>query len=165
MNMMIRQARREDLPSINEIYNQAVVRKFCTAHLVPVSLEQRENWFRAHDAKRFPVFVVQAGEDIAGWISLSPYREERQALNHVSEVSYYVHEAHQGRGIGGQMLRHAISVAPAYGFSVLIAILLDRNFPSIALLEKHGFEKWGSMPGIAQIGSSRADHLYYGLKL
>ena len=77
--MEIRQAQWEDLPFINEIYNQAVRRKFCTAHLVPVSLEQRKRRFRAHDAKRFPVIVVPAEEGITGWISLSPYRVDRQS--------------------------------------------------------------------------------------
>ena len=163
--MKIRLARREDLPFINEVYNQAVKRKFCTAHLAPLSLEQRAKWFEIHDSKRFPVFVAVEEEGMTGWISLGPYRADRQALSHVAEVSYYVHESHQGKGTGSQLLRHAIAVAPSYQFSVLIAILLDRNRSSIRLLEKHGFEKWGSMPGIARIGVHRADHLYYGLKL
>jgi phosphinothricin acetyltransferase len=62
-------------------------------------------------------------------------------------------------------LEHAIRVAPEFGFSVLIAILLSKNPASIGLLEKHGFSCWGAMPGIAKIGDQTADHLYYGLKL
>jgi RimJ/RimL family protein N-acetyltransferase len=48
---------------------------------------------------------------------------------------------------------------------ILVAILLDQNPASIALLHRFGFSRWGVMPGIALIKGERADHLYYGLKL
>jgi L-amino acid N-acyltransferase YncA len=63
------------------------------------------------------------------------------------------------------LLKHAIQVAPDYGFSVLIAILLDKNPASTGLLLKFGFTEWGRMPGIVSINKQMADHLYYGLKL
>jgi len=63
------------------------------------------------------------------------------------------------------LLEHAIKVAPSLDFTILIAILFDKNPASIALLKKFGFCCWGIMPGIAKIDDQRADHLYYGLKL
>jgi len=158
-------AREEDLPRIHEIYNQAVSEGFCTAHLLPLSLEESRRWFRAHDPDSFPVFVAQSGKRLEGWVSLSPYRQDRQALAHVAEVSYYVDKDARGKGRGSSLLAHALRVAPQYGFFVLIAILLSKNPASIALLNKHGFSCWGTMPGIARIQDQQADHLYYGLKL
>ncbi len=163
--MEIRFAQQKDLPVINEIYNQAVQQRFCTAHLEPVELEDRRRWFVAHNPARYPVFVAQDEGRVLGWASMGPYREDRQALAHVAEASYYVEETKRGKGVGGRMLSHLIRVAPEYGFTVLIAILLSRNPASIALLHKFGFEEWGRMPGIAQIGGQEADHLYYGYKL
>ncbi len=163
--MEIRLARLEDLPRINVIYNQAVRQLFCTAHLQPLSMSERELWFRNHDADRFPVHVMVQNDLVKGWVSLGSYREERQALAHVAEVSYYIDEAEQGKGWGSLLLEHALKVAPIYGFSVLLAILLNKNPASIALLDKFGFERWGNMPGIALIQGQEADHLYYGLKL
>lgn len=163
--MDIRKARMEDLPPVNEIYNQAVRQRFCTAHLEETGLPEREQWFAAHDPKRFPVFVAHDKGKVVGWSSLGSYREDRQALAHVAEVSYYVDAKERGKGIGSSLLDHAISVASEYGFSVLIAILLDKNPASIALLLKFGFREWGRMPGIAIIEGQQADHLYYGLKL
>ena len=163
--MQIRLAQHKDLPAINEIYNQAVQQRFCTAHLEPVELEDRRQWFINHDPARYPVFVAQDEGPVLGWASMGPYREDRQALAHVAEVSYYVEERKRGKGVGGRMLSHLIKAAPEYGFTVLIAILLNRNPASISLLQKYGFEEWGRMPGIAQIGGQEADHLYYGLKL
>lgn len=163
--MKIRLARQDDLEAINRIYNQAVNQLFCTAHLEPVGMEERKHWFALHDPAHFPVFAVIEEEELIGWASLGPYREDRQALAHVAEVSYYVDAGVRGRGIGSRLLDHAIQVAPDYGFSVLIAILLNRNPASIGLLQKFGFEEWGRMPGIAKIHKQLADHLYYGLKL
>ena len=163
--MEIRPAGQEDLPAINRIYNQAVHQLFCTAHLEPVGMEERKQWFAAHDPERFPVFAAVEKERLVAWASLGPYREDRQALAHVAEVSYYVDELARGKGIGSSLLEHAIDLAPEYGFSILIAILLNRNPASIALLLKYGFEEWGRMPGIARINGQLADHLYYGLRL
>jgi phosphinothricin acetyltransferase len=163
--MKIRIASREDLPVINNIYNQAVRKRFSTAHLEKVSLKEREHWFASHDPERFPVYVALLEGKILGWMSLGPYRGGRQALGHVAEVSYYIDEEEQGKGYGSALLDFAMQHAPEFGFSVLIAILLDKNPASIGLLEKFGFREWGRMPEIALIDGQKADHLYYGLAL
>ena len=163
--MNIRLATEEDLPIINSIYNQAVMQKFCTAHLAPVDMEYRQAWFSDHRPDRYPVYVSLEEEKVTGWVSLGAYRSDRQALAHVGEVSYYVDRECRGRGLGSFLLQHAIHVAPACRLSILVAILLDKNPASIKLLKKFGFSQWGSMPGIAIIGKESADHLYYGLKL
>lgn len=163
--MHIQLAKWDDLPVINEIYNQAVRQKFCTAHLLPVDMEYRRQWFSMHDPEHYPVYVARSGTKVTGWVSLAPYRSGRQALAHVGEVSFYVGQEYRGRGIGSQLLDHAIKAAPGCGLTILVAILLERNPASIGLLEKSGFSKWGTMPGIAEIGKETADHLYYGLKL
>ena len=163
--MCIRLASKEDLPSINTIYNQAVRQGFCTAHLVPVDLEYRHAWFSDHPPERYPVYVYQEDNVIMGWVSLGAYRADREALAHVAEVSYFVDQGSRGRGIGSQLLQHALHVTPACGLSILVAILQNKNPVSISLLKKFGFSLWGSMPGIASIGKETADHLYYGLRL
>ena len=163
--MTIRLATEKDLPAINEIYNQAVVQRFCTAHLLPVDMDYRFKWFSAHHPDRYPVYVSLGDEKLTGWVSLGPYRSGRQALAHVGELSYYIDKESRRRGIASQLLKHAINFAPSCGLTILVAILLDRNPGSIALLKKFGFTLWGSMPGIAIIGEESADHLYYGLKL
>ena len=153
------------MPAINRIYNQAVRQRFCNAHLEELDLEERRLWHAGHDPGKFPVYVALEDGRVLAWMSLGPYREGRQALAHVAEVSYYVDEAERGKGFGSSLLDHALHVAPAFGFSVLIAILLDKNPASIGLLMKFGFKEWGRMPGIAQIDGQKADHLYFGLVL
>lgn len=163
--MQIRKASEKDLPFINRIYNQAVEQGFCTAHLEVVDMAYRRQWFGQHQKERFPVFVLESGKEVRAWLSLSPYRQGRQALEHVAEVSYYVDRDFRRKGAAGLLMDHAIREAPTLGISILIAILLDRNPASIAFLEKYAFSRWAALPGIARIGGEQADHLYYGLKL
>lgn len=162
---MLRLANNGDLQIINAIYNQAVEDRFSTAQLLPVTQKERVRWFSEHDPAHSPVYVYEDKKVVKGWVSLGSYRKGRQALAHVAEVSYYVARDHRGLGIGRTLLGHAIREAPGLGYSVLIAILLGGNIPSIRLLETYGFERWGSMPGIARIEGAEADHLYYGIKL
>ena len=154
-----------DLEAINEIYNQAVESGFSTAHTSPISMDERREWCLEHDPGRNPVFVWEEKGVLAGWISLGPYRKGREALGSVAEVSYYVHNDYHRRGIGSRLLEYVIDVAPRYNYKTLIAILLDKNISSIALLRKYGFELWGDMPGIAEINGGKFNHQYYGLRL
>lgn len=162
---MIQRATTEDLDRINAIYNQAVNDGLRTAHLSPLTLEERKEWFSEHQAEPFPVFVWKEKGDVLGWISISPYRAGREALDEVAEVSYYVDYRHHGMGIATELMDHAISFCRKQGFRILVAILISGNEASTGLLRKFGFEEYGRIPdGIRYEGTFR-DHLYMGLKL
>jgi len=161
----IRDLHFDDLAAVNEIYNQAVAAKFSTAHTEPITMEERMAWFREHNREHYPVYVWEENGVVAGWISFSPYRKGRKALQSAAEISYYVHSGFQRRGIGSALLEYAISRAEGLKFKTLIAILLEPNTASVALLEKSGFEKWGNMPGVAEIDGGQYNHQYYGLRL
>jgi len=160
--MRIRIAKKEDLPQIVDIYNQAVAERGATADLEPVSLEDRSTWFREHDANSYPIFVALSGKRVIGWCSLSPYRPGRAALRHTAEISYYIDEGHLRQGVGSALIRHAIDQCGRLGIRNLFALLLDINEASFRILEKLGFEQWGHMPGIAEIDDRECGHLIYG---
>ncbi|MDO4540639.1 MAG: GNAT family N-acetyltransferase [Syntrophomonadaceae bacterium] len=163
--MEIRQATESDLPAIVEIYNQAIAGGVSTADLEPYTVETRRPWFENHDPQRYPIFVAIEGGAVIGWLSFSSYRGERKALRRVTEISYYLHDDWQGRGVGSQLLAFAIEEAPRWNFRVLVAMLLSGNERSIRLLEKTGFQLWGVLPRLSDMGDRYCDHLYYGLHL
>ena len=163
--MKIRLAQKEDLVAINEIYNQAVRKKYCTADLDEVSIEEREVWFQTHDPYKYPVFVAEQNAIILGWLSFSPYRPGRRALQSALEISYYLHEDYQQQGIGSVLLQYAIDVGAHYGARNLFAILLEPNVASIRLLKKFDFQQWAKLPAFAEIDGEFCSHLYYGLSL
>lgn len=48
---------------------------------------------------------------------------------------------------------------------MLVAILLEWNIPSIQLLEKFGFERWGFLPEVTEFPGGLCGYLYYGRKI
>lgn len=162
--MIIRVALCEDLKAIVDIYNQAVAKQ-ATADMVPLLAAERRTWFTEHCPERFPILVAESEAEVVGWASLSAYRPGRGALRHTAEISYYVDAAHFRRGIAARLIDALIERAPVLGIRTLFAILLEDNQPSIAILERFGFGRWGFLPRVADFQGREVGHLYYGLRL
>lgn len=163
--MIIRNFTKDDLEAIVKIYNHAVDEKFATADTEYVSVESRKDWFAQHSADTYPIYVAVENDEIIGWCSLSPHRPGRKALRTVAEISYYIHKDHRKKGVVSSLIRHTIESAELLGFKNLISILLDLNKPSIQILEKFGFDKWGHLPDIAEIDGTICGQFIYGKKL
>jgi phosphinothricin acetyltransferase len=162
IEMKLMLATRDDLEGIVDIYNQAIRAGRCTADTEPFSLSQRVAWFEHHTPERFPLIVAKENNELLGYLTLSPYREGRKAVQHTAEVSYYIHYAHHRKGIGSRLLEHAITLSPSLKIKHLIAILVGSNQASIQLLEKFDFKQWGCFPNIVEFSDVKIDHLYYG---
>lgn len=159
---MIRPANESDLPAIDYIYNQAIYAGFCTADLHPVGEERRYRWFRMHDSGKYPIHVYEQEDKILGWAALSPYREGREALLDVAELSYYVDFKYHGQDIGSSLVEHSIKKSQELNKRVLIAIIIDGNQASIGLLEKYGFEEWGFLPEVVKYDGEIRGQFYMG---
>lgn len=158
-------ATRDDFEGIVDIYNQAIRAGRCTADTEVFSLSQRVAWFEHHTPEKFPLIVAKEGDELLGYLTLSPYREGRKAVRYAAEVSYYIHYDHHRKGVGSRLLAHAISLSPSLNIKHLIAILVGSNQASIKLLEKFEFERWGCFPNIVEFSDDKIDHLYYGRSL
>ncbi len=163
--MIIRDFVPTDLIEIVKIYNHAVDEKFSTADTEYVTVESREHWFSLHSIDTYPIYIAEENGEITGWCSLSPHRPGRKALRGVAEISYYVHKNFRRRGIADKLISFTILKAKEVGFKNLISILLDVNSVSIHILEKFNFEKWGHLPGIADINGHICGQFIYGRKL
>lgn len=161
----IRRATDDDAAAIAAIYNEAI-EEHATAHLDPVSVDERRAWLARRDPERYPVLVA-VGEDDAvwGWVALGAYRPGRGAVREAAEISYYVRRTRRRRGVADALVPAAIETAAAIGHRVLFAILLDDNRASVALLERHGFARWGRLPGVARFGDRVLGHLYFGRRV
>ncbi|HNG94241.1 MAG TPA: N-acetyltransferase family protein [Acidobacteriota bacterium] len=162
---MIELATFHDAEAINRIYNQAVQLGGCTADTEPISIEQRLAWLSEHAECGLPVFVFREADRVQGWCSLSPYRKGRQALATCAEISYYVDESQQGRGIGRKLTVHALEWSRHTGLQTLVAFLIDGNEKSIGLLVSLGFAEWGRIRSAYQWQGTVRDHLLYGRNL
>jgi len=163
--MTIRPSTTKDIAEIIKIYNHAVDEKFATADSEHVTIESRKDWFAQHSPDTYPIYVAEEKSEIIGWCSLSPHRPGRKALRTVAEISYYIHKDHRRKGIANLLINHTLESAKALGFKNLISILLDLNKPSIHMLEKFGFEKWGHLPHVAEIEGVVCGQYIFGKRL
>ena len=158
---MIRLAAQQDLIAINDIYTQAIDAQ-ATADITPISMPTREAWFAAHPADQFPIYVYELEGKVVAWLSISAYRPGRMALRYSAEISYYVDANFQQQGIASQLLPYALEQATHLQLDTFIAIILENNLASIALLKKFGFSQWGHLPNVAEFDGKRVGHVYYG---
>ena len=161
----IRIAKFEDLESITSIYNQAIEEKFCTADTVILTAKDRIDWFNSHTPEKYPILVCEIDNQVAGWLSISPYRAGREALRYTVEVSYYVNKNFRRMGIAELLLNTSIEMAKEFGYKSLFTIILDKNQASINLMKKFNFVQWANMPNIADFDGQECGHVYYGIRI
>lgn len=147
--IVFRDALPADLPAIVAIYNATIPGRMVTADLHPVTVEDRLAWFDAHSKDARPLWMVgdETGK-ILGWASFQSFYG-RPAYDGTVEVSIYLDEACQGRGLGKYVLQYCIRNAPRFGISTLLGFIFDHNVPSLKLFQHFGFEEWGLLPDVA----------------
>jgi phosphinothricin acetyltransferase len=159
-----RQATRDDLPAIVEIYNATIPSRLVTADLDPVSVESRIGWFEEHRPGFRPLWVAERDGRIAGWLSFSKFYG-RPAYDKTAELSVYVGESCRNRGLGSYFLAQAIAHAPSIGVDRLIGFVFGHNQPSLELFEKFGFARWGELPGVTMLDGLERDVIILGRRV
>ena len=132
------------------IYNAVIDEGGFTADLKPYTIEQKKVWFLSLQ-KAHNIFVLKTDNTIAGYFYFSAWRNGRDALKTVSEISFYIAAEYRGQGLGNTIMTEALALAQKKGLENLLAILLDTNRASIGLLKKYSFDTAGHLPGIARL--------------
>ncbi|MEQ1580760.1 MAG: N-acetyltransferase family protein [Steroidobacteraceae bacterium] len=148
LHFLVRDATTADLPQIVSIYNDSIPGRLATADVEPVTVEQRRAWFERHSPERRPLWVAANEQSIAGWLSFESFYG-RPAYDATVELSVYVANAEQRRGIGDRLLRQALERAPSLGVKTALGFIFAHNEASLALFRRHGFAEWGRYPDIA----------------
>jgi phosphinothricin acetyltransferase len=161
---MIRDARDADLDAIVRIYNAAIPGRLATADTEPISVESRRAWFRAHDPKRHPLWVVEREGRVAGWLSVGEFYG-RPAYAATAELSVYVDPAAHRGGVAASLMEHALARAAALRIATYLGFIFAHNARSIALFRKFGFEQWGHLPRVAVLDGIERDLVILGRRL
>ena len=161
MEFAHRIARREDLSQIVAIYNSTIPSRVVTADIEPVSVQSRVRWFEEHSPDFRPLWVVEAGGQIAGWLSFTSFYG-RPAYNKTAELSVYVRADCRKRGIASYLLTQAFAHASGLGIDTLLGFIFGHNVASLELFEKFGFERWGKLPKVALLDGVERDLVIVG---
>ena len=162
--MPIRHAAAADLPAIVSIYNAAIPGRMATADTVPVTVVEREEWFRGFDRARRPLWVSEHDGAIAGWLGLRSYYG-RPAYHRTVESAVYVDPGHRRRGVAHELMENALAAAPELGVANILAFVFVHNQPSVTLFEAHGFQRWGLLPRVCEMDGIERDVLILGRRV
>ncbi len=139
----IREADLDDLEAIRAIYNHEVLHGTATFDTEEKSLSDRQEWFTRLQA-RYPVLVACENAEVVGWGALMPW-SDRKAYDGTAENSVYVREDAQGRGIGRMLLEALLREGRERKIRAVIAKIADGNPASLALHERCGFFRVGTL--------------------
>ena len=159
-----RLAQIDDLARVVEIYNETIPSRQVTADIEPVSVASREPWFHAHTPTKHPLWVTEIDDRIVAWLSFSSFHE-RPAYNRTAELGIYVAAPFRQQGIGRYLLSEAISAAPNLNIDTLLGLIFGHNAPSIALFERYGFARWGTLSRVAALDGVERDLIIVGYRV
>jgi L-amino acid N-acyltransferase YncA len=146
--LVIRQALATDLKAITDIYNEAILKTVATFDTEPKNLTEQEAWFRDHGATN-PILVAELSGHVVGWAALSKW-SDRCAYSDTAEISLYVRESHQGKGIGRGLLQSILDKGRQAGLHTVIARIAEGNEVSVHLHESLGFRQVGIMKEVGK---------------
>ena len=163
--MPIRQARAADLPTIVAIYNSTVAGRQVTADLHPVSVDERQTWFDAHQKPHRPMMVLcDVADQVLAWATFSDYYA-RAAYDISAEISIYVDENQRGKRLGQTLLDEMLALAPSLGIRNVIAVIFAHNTPSVRMFERNGFGLWGTLPNVCELDEAEVSVVLLGKRL
>lgn len=109
MAAIVRCATEADMPAINDIYNEAVLKTIATMDTVPKTLSERLDWFHKRSPKHV-VLVVEVDTEVCGWASLNAH-SDRVAYAGTVDNSVYIKEKYYGRGYGTLLMDKLVQIA------------------------------------------------------
>ena len=161
----IRDALKQDLVQIVEIYNSNIPSHLATADIKPITVESRLQWFADHSPQQYPLWVVEnENKQIIGWLGFQCFYG-RIAYQKTAELSIYIHLDYQQQGIGKQLLEKAIEEGSKLGLKVLLGFIFAHNKASLKLFTKYDFTEWGYLPQVAELGEVERDLVIMGRKI
>jgi L-amino acid N-acyltransferase len=142
--MEVRDARESDLPGLLEIYNEVIATSTAVYSYLPVTLEDRVQWWKARVARGFPVLIACDSSGVLGFSTFGDFRAW-PGYRHTVEHSVHVRADMRGHGVGSKLVQALFPRAEALGMHVMIAGVDAANLPSIRFHERLGFEQAGHL--------------------
>ncbi|MBT9291633.1 GNAT family N-acetyltransferase [Prosthecodimorpha staleyi] len=145
----IRDADDADMPTIRDIYNDAVVNTTAIWNEQQVDTANRVAWAAARRALRYPVLVAECSGTVAGYASFGDFRAF-DGYRHTAEHSIYVDGRFRRMGIARALLEALEPRARAAGKHVLIGGIEAGNAASITLHAALGYREVGRLPEVGR---------------
>lgn len=139
--LTIRKATLGDLKEITNIYNEAIQKTVATFDTEIKTTQEQNIWFEDHGPKN-PILIAEQDDIIVGWAALSKY-STRCAYSDTAEISLYIDEKFQDKGIGKKLIEAIIQQGEKVGLHAVIARITEGNEKSVHLHKSVGFTHVG----------------------
>jgi len=139
----IRLARADDVEAVRAIRNAAIRDTTAVWTGVELTSGAAREWLQEH-VDRHGMLVAEVDGAVVGYASYDAWRA-KEGYRHTVGDSIYLSPAAQGRGLGRPLLQQLIVLAREAGKHVMIADIEAGNTASIALHERLGFERVGTI--------------------
>src|SRR5215470_10620808 len=103
MELLVRVAKRDDLPRLTEIYNYYVIHTPVTFDVEPYTVERREPWFgQFAETGRHRLLVAEESGIVLGYAGTTRFRP-KAAYDTTAETTIYCDPTATGKGIGRRL--------------------------------------------------------------
>ena len=143
-SMELRDAHEADLPGLLAIYNEVIANSTAVYTDVPVTLEDRLQWWKSRMASGYPVLVATDPSGVLGFSTFGDFRAW-PGYRFTVEHTVHVRSDCRGRGVGRALVQELFPRAQAGGKHVMIAGVDAANLASIRFHERLGFERAGHL--------------------
>lgn len=163
--MSIRRAAAEDLEKLLEIYNYEVEQGIATLDLRPRTFEEWEQWYAVHNVDNHPLIVAEKDGQVAGYASLSSYRD-KEAYQSTVELSVYIGPRYRRQGIASMLMEAILEEARQDERThLVVSVITAGNEASVRLHEKFGFSFCGTVHEVGMKFGKYLDIETYELKV
>jgi len=151
MNVTVRPASIDDLPSLTEIHNYYVINTHITFDVEPYRPEQRVSWFNDHsDGKRYRLVVAfDSAAGVLGYASTGRFRS-KAAYDTTVEASVACRPEAAGRGLGKLLYRALFNAIADQDINRIVAGIAQPNPASNVLHERFGFQRIGTFSSVGR---------------
>ena len=143
--MIIRPFAKNDFLAVQNIYQQGIDTGNATFQTKAKSWEQWNS-----SMLNCCRLVAVEDEKVLGWAGLSAV-SSREVYSGVAEVSVYVANQAQGKGLGHALLCALINESESNGIWMLQASIFPENISSITLHTRNGFRQVGNREKLGQL--------------
>jgi phosphinothricin acetyltransferase len=140
----ISDATEADLAGLLGIYNDVIATSTAIYSDVPVTLEERRQWWRSRTAQGYPVLAARDAHGVAGFTTFGDFRAW-PGYRFTVEHSVHVRANGRGQGVGTLLVQALLPRAAALGKHVMMAGVDADNAASIRFHERLGFERSGHL--------------------
>jgi phosphinothricin acetyltransferase len=147
-NVLVRDAKEQDMPAIQRIYEHYVLNGIATFEEIPPTVEEMLARRRTVLTLGLPYLVAEIDGGVVGYTYATSYRP-RPAYRHTIENSVYVSRDQRGRRIGTALLGRLILHCEMGPWRQMLAVIgHSENIGSIALHRRMGFQSVGTLVSV-----------------